>query len=302
MPIDNILIKKPHTRQQYTEYQLQEIMKCTNPKTGYLHFMKNYFYIQHPTKGKLKFEPFDYQLELLHGYHNYRQSCNMLGRQLGKTTCAAGYLLWFAMFNDNQTILIAAHKFSGSQEIMHRVRYAYECCPDFIRAGAVSYNKGSIDFDNGTRIISTTTTENTGRGLSVSLLYLDEFSSVLPSIATEFWTSISPTLSTGGKAIITSTPNNDDDVFATIWKDALDRFDEHGNEQDVGKNGFYAYMATWERHPDRDEAWANAEISKMGLSFFSREHNCLVHQTMVNIMDDDGNTFEISIGDLYNLL
>ncbi len=87
------------------------------------------------------------------------------------TTTAAGYLLWYAMFHSDQTILVAAHIFAGAQEIMSRVRYAYESCPNFIRAGATNYNRGSIEFENGSRIVSTTTTENTGRGMSISLLY-----------------------------------------------------------------------------------------------------------------------------------
>lgn len=87
------------------------------------------------------------------------------------TTCAAGYLLWYAMFNSDQTILISAHKYAGAQEIMQRVRYGYESCPDHIRAGVVNYNKGSIEFENGSRIVSATTTENTGRGMAISLLY-----------------------------------------------------------------------------------------------------------------------------------
>lgn len=95
----------------------------------------------------------------------------MLPRQTGKTTCAAIYLIWYAMFHPDQTILIAAHKYTGSQEIMQRIRYIYELCPNFLRAGVTSYNKGSIDFDNGSRIVSATTTGNTGRGMSISLLY-----------------------------------------------------------------------------------------------------------------------------------
>jgi len=87
------------------------------------------------------------------------------------TTTAAGYLLWFAMFKPDSTILVAAHKYAGAQEIMQRIRYAYESTPNHIRAGVTSYNKGSIEFENGSRIISTATTENTGRGLSITLLY-----------------------------------------------------------------------------------------------------------------------------------
>ena len=92
--------------------------------------------------------------------------------------------------------------------------------PDHIRAGVTEYNKGSITLDNGSRIVSSTTTENTGRGMSFTLVYLDEFAFVPPRIAKEFWTSLSPTLATGGKCIITSTPNSDDDTFAMIWNQA----------------------------------------------------------------------------------
>lgn len=95
------------------------------------------------------------------------------------TTCAAGYLLWYAMFHTDVTILVAAHKADGAYEIMERIRYAYESCPDHIRCGIVEYNKSSIKFDNKSRIISTTTTETTGRGLTINLLYcLDGESSV----------------------------------------------------------------------------------------------------------------------------
>jgi hypothetical protein len=87
------------------------------------------------------------------------------------TTTAAGYLLWYAMFVPDCTVLIAAHKYTGAQEIMSRIRFAYESCPDHIRSGVTSYNKHSIEFENGSRIIAQTTTETTGRGLSVSLLY-----------------------------------------------------------------------------------------------------------------------------------
>ncbi len=87
------------------------------------------------------------------------------------TTCASGYLLWYGMFNPDQTILIAAHKYAGAQEIMQRIRYGYETCPNHIRCGVINYNKGSMEFDNGSRIVSATTTGNTGRGMSISLLY-----------------------------------------------------------------------------------------------------------------------------------
>jgi hypothetical protein len=176
------------------------------------------------------------------------------------------------MFNPDQTILVAAHKYTGAQEIMQRIRYAYEDCPDHIRAGVTNYNKGSIEFENGSRIVSATTTGNTGRGMSISLLYCDEFAFVQPNIAEEFWTSISPTLATGGRAILTSTPNSDEDTFATIWKESQDLFDSFGNEKTdgLGRNGFHGFRAEWHEHPDRDEV----ELGRIGEERFRREYGC----------------------------
>ena len=279
------LVKKPHTTQKWTEQDIEDLMKCQDMTTGPHYFMENFFYIQHPTKGKLKYEAFEYQKRLIDSYHDHRFNVNLLPRQTGKTTTAAGYLLWFAMFIPDSTILVAAHKYTGAQEIMSRIRYSYELCPDHIRCGVKSYNKQSIEFDNGSRIVAQTTTPTTGRGMSLSLLYADEFAFVEPNIATEFWTSISPTLATGGKAIITSTPNSDEDQFSQIWKEANKKFDEHGNEQDVGRNGFFPFRAHWSEHPDRDQAWADTEKSRIGEERFRREHECeflIFDETLIN--------------------
>jgi len=283
--LDGVITKKANQTETYTNEQIEDLAKCMDPQDGYLYFAKNFAYIQHPVKGKLQFDPYDYQVRLFNTYHNHRFNVNMLPRQTGKTTCAAIYLTWFAMFNPDQTILIAAHKYTGAQEIMQRVRYVYECCPDYIRAGVTSYNKGSIEFENGSRIVSATTTDNTGRGMSISLLYCDEFAFVAPNIAEEFWTSISPTLATGGRAIITSTPNSDEDTFATIWKQAEQKFDEHGNETELGINGFHSFTVRWNEHPDRDEEWRDAKMGRIGEERFRREYGCefLVYdETLIN--------------------
>ena len=284
-PTENVLVKKPHITESYTQEQLREFAKCADPVTGPEYFMSNYFYIQHPTRGRMLYEPFEYQKRLIHSYHNYRFSISLMPRQTGKSTSAAGYLLWYAMFVSDATILIAAHKYTGSQEIMQRIRYAYESVPDHIRAGATSYNKGSIDFDNGSRIVSATTTENTGRGMSISLLYADEFAFVRPTIGREFWTSISPTLATGGKCIITSTPNSDEDQFATLWKGANKCLDEYGNETEIGINGFKAFRSYWNEHPDRDDAWAAQQRAQLGEERFRREMDCefiIWDETLIN--------------------
>jgi hypothetical protein len=284
--LSGVQIKKAHKRERYTADEIEHIKKCMDADTGYMYFCKNFLKIQHPVQGSLKFQPYGYQERLLESYHNYRNTIAMMPRQSGKTTCASGYLLWYSMFVPDSNILIAAHKFEGAKDIMERFRYAYENLPDFVRAGVYTYNKQTLEFDNGSRVHATTTTENTGRGKSLSLIYLDEFAFVQPpEKAKEFWTALSPTLSTGGKCIITSTPNSDEDQFAQIWFEAINRFDEYGNIQDVGQNGFYAYHAKWEDHPDRDEQWAQQERAKIGEERFRREFSCeflIFDETLIN--------------------
>ena len=283
--LETAIIKSPYKKMSYTEEHIREIARCADPVNGPQYFMDHYFFIQHPTKGAIQYHPFEYQDRLINSYHNYRFSISLMPRQTGKSTTAAGYLLWYAMFVPDSTILVAAHKYLGAQEIMQRVRYAYENCPDFIRAGVTSYNKGSLDFENGSRIVSQTTTENTGRGMSISLLYCDEFAFVRPTIASEFWTSITPTLATGGKCIITSTPNSDEDQFAQIWRGANKTIDINGNETELGINGFKAFRSKWEEHPDRDEAWAAQMRAQLGEERFRREMECefiIFDETLIN--------------------
>ena len=280
------LVKAPYTKTVFkTDKELQDFIKCCDPVTGPMYFMDNFFYIQHPTRGSLVYHPWDYQKRLINTYHDYRFSISLMPRQSGKSTSAAGYLLWYAMFVPDSTILIAAHKYTGAQEIMQRIRYAYENCPDHIKAGVTTYNKGSLDFENGSRIVSATTTETTGRGMSITLLYLDEFAFVRPTIAEQFWTSITPTLSTGGKAIITSTPNSDEDQFALIWKGANKTEDDFGNTTEIGVNGFRAYRSHWSEQPGRDQAWADGMKAQLGDDKFKREICCefiIADETLIN--------------------
>ena len=284
--LDGVQIKKAHKKQKYTLEEVKHLEACMDPITGPLYFCENFLTIQHPTKGSMKFVPYGFQRELIQAYAENRYCVAMLPRQMGKTTCAAGYLLWYTMFTPEAQVLIAAHKYTGAQDIMNRYRYGYETLPDFIRAGIYTYNRNTIEFDNGSRIQATTTTEDTGRGKSLSLIYCDEFAFVQPpEKAKEFWTALSPTLSTGGKAIVTSTPNSDEDQFAMIWTEANKKFDDHGNDLKVGTNGFFPYFAPWTEHPDRDEAWAMEEKAKIGDERFRREFDCeflIFDETLIN--------------------
>jgi hypothetical protein len=284
--LEGNLVKKAHAPQRYTLEEVKHLEACMDPITGPLYFAKNFIQIQHPVHGSMPFEPYEYQVSLIQAYAENKQCIAMLPRQSGKTTCAVAYLLWYTMFTSDSQLLIAAHKYEGARDIMDRYRFAYENLPDFVRAGVYSYNRNTIEFDNGSRIQATTTTENTGRGKSLSLIYCDEFSFVQPpEKAKEFWTALSPTLSTGGRCIITSTPNSDEDQFALIWTEANKRFDEHGNEQKLGLNGFYPFYAHWSENPHRDEEWARVERAKIGEERFRREFECeflIFEETLIN--------------------
>ncbi|VVC05207.1 Terminase-like family protein [uncultured archaeon] len=251
------LIKRPNEKVLYTPEQLEEFRRCIDPETGLIYFLSHYFYVQNVKKGKMLFNPYPYQIRMLDAYIHYRRVVGLTPRQAGKTISAAGFLLWSAMFTSDLTILIAAHKFKAAQEIMRRIKFGYENIPNYIRAGVTEYNKQSLEFDNGSRIEAHTTTENTGRSMSIGILYCDELAFVRPTIAREFWASISLTLSTGGKVIVTSTPNNPDDLFSDLWHGANQTEDENGNtiNNELGVNGFKAVSARWDEHPDRDDDW-----------------------------------------------
>lgn len=194
------------------------------------------------------------------------------------TTTAAAFLLWRAMFVPDSTILITANKLNQATEIMDRVKVAYESIEeDWIRAGVVKYAATRIDFDNGSKIHARATTKDAGRGLSISLLFIDEMAFIQKNVIDSFWGAIQPTLSEGGSSIIMTTPISDQDLFSTeLWFPALDVYDEHGNEhpRGIGRNGYKAVKAIWSDNPDRTEEWARLEINKIGIDKFKREHEC----------------------------
>lgn len=221
----------------------------------------------------LKYSSIMYDISVNSGNHRYWTN-NILSHN---TTVASAFILWFAMFHPGKTILVVSNNQAAAMETMNRIRYAYEECPDYIRDAVLEYNKLEIKFYNKSRIISRATTSNTGRGLSIDLLYLDEFAFVLPNIQEEFWASISPTLaSSGGKCIITSTPNTEFDRFADIWKNSQKIIGPDGfpRPDGTGINGFKGIKVSWDKHPERTQEWADAERHKLGEQKFMREHEC----------------------------
>lgn len=259
---NNPALKRANEQHPYTGEQILELKKC---KESAEYFINNYCQIQHAVQGSIPFTLRQYQKNIIKTFSENRLSIALAPRQIGKSWIAGAYLLWFAMFHFEKTVLILSNKNDNAMEMIHRVRFIYERLPHWIKPGLADdgWNKHSVGFDNGSRIISQATSENSARGLSISLLFLDEFAFVRDSIAEEFWTSVSPTLSTGGGCIICSTPNGDTNLFAQLWRGA-----------ETNANGFASIEIKWDEPPGRDESFKEQEIAKIGMTKWRQEYEC----------------------------
>lgn len=258
----NPRLKTSNTQSEYTAFELNELRKCASSAT---YFVENYVKIVHPKFGAVPFILYEYQKELLDSFQNNKDTIVLSARQTGKSVTSSAFLLWYAIFNFDKTILIASNKNSNAMEMVDRIKYAYENLPDWLRPGIQEdkWNKHELGFDNNSRIVSTATSEDSGRGLAVSLLYADELAFVPDSVAEEFWTSMTPTLSTGGRSIITSTPNGDSNLFARLWRGA-----------EAGLNGYHPIFVSWDRPPGRDEQFKKEFIAKIGEIKWAQEFEC----------------------------
>jgi hypothetical protein len=264
----NPQIKKAYATDEYTGFMIQELARCQKDP---IYFMTNYIKVQHPTKGVIKFNLYDYQQRFVQCMHENRFVITLQPRQCGKTLTVAMYLLWYAMFNADSTLLIASKNQGHALEIAARVRFAYEELPSWIKCGVKYYNRHNIELDNGSRIISEATTEKTGRGLSITKIYLDELAFISPRIQDELWASLTPTLSTGGSAILSSTPNGDTELFSQLWRGAM-----------AGLNGYKPFAVHWREHPERSDDYWDLMVGQLGLLKTRQEVGCLFAQTPIN--------------------
>ena len=260
----NVYLNNPNLRAAnvpypYTEAEIKEFKKCKNDP---IYFIEKYIKIVHPDKGLILLKLFDYQKEMIISYWKNRKTISNTSRQLGKTTVAAAFFCWYTIFNSNKTCAILANKALLAREILSRYQLAYENLPKFLQQGVITWNKGSCELENGSRVIASATSSSAIRGYSVSLLYLDEFAHVQQNIAEEFFTSVYPTLSAGKetKLIITSTPNGYN-LFYKLFTEAMQKV-----------NDFNPIQVAWDRHPDRDEKWKIDQLAILGEDKFAQEH------------------------------
>ena len=255
--LGNPNVKRDGVVQEWTADLLQEYAKCMNNP---IYFAENYCKVISLDQGLVPFVLYPYQRKMFEAFNEHRFNIVLACRQSGKSISACAYLLWFALFNSEKTVAILANKGATAREMLSRITLMLENIPFFLQPGSKALNKGSLEFSNNSRIIAAATSGSSIRGLSVNLLYLDEFAFV--ERASEFYTSTYPVVSAGKdtKIIVTSTANGIGNMFYKIWE---------GAEQ--GTNEFKSFRVDWWDVPGRDEKWKHATISNTSQLQFDQE-------------------------------
>jgi hypothetical protein len=259
----NPKIKRSFLQTEFTPHMVEELRRCMEDP---VYFIRNYVYILHPTKGRIKFALYDFQEEMIRAYQENRWCISKIARQSGKTETTCAFLAWYALFHEDKTILVAANKLSNAKEIIHRIANIYEELPDWLKPGIdeSEWNKTSLAFENKSKIMAQATSINTGRGFAISLLYLDELAFVAPHIQQAMWASIQPVLSTGGACIVSSTPNGSTDLYSELFRAA-----------EAGVNPFFPISVKWDRVPGRDAKFKEEQIALIGQRRWDQEFECL---------------------------
>jgi hypothetical protein len=236
-----------------TKKTLQEIIKDEIKKcmVDPIYFMKKYIKIQHPMRGTINFDLYPFQEETLRSFCDNQFTIVLKSRQMGISTLVASYSLWMMLFNKDKNILIISIRQEVAKEIITKVRFANENLPSWLKVVCEEDNRLSLKFKNGSQIRATSTTKKSGVSLALSLLIIDE--AALIEDADDLWASAQPTLSTGGKSIILSTPRGVGNWFHRMWQKAEEK-----------ENEFVTIRLPWDLHPERDAKWREVEGNKMG--------------------------------------
>ena len=259
--LGNPNLKKVGTEIQFTKHQIQEYLKC---KEDPVYFARNYIKIISLDEGIVPFKMWDFQEELIESFHENRFNIAKLPRQTGKSTTCVSYLLHYILFNDNVNVGILANKLSTARDLLGRLQLAYEQLPLWIQQGIVVYNKGSMELENGSKILAASTSASAVRGMSFNIIFLDEFAFIPNHIAEQFFSSVYPTITSGTstKVIIISTPNGMNH-FYKLWVDAQ-----------KGRNGYAWNEVHWSKVPGRDAKWKEQTIANTSERQFTQEFDC----------------------------
>ena len=255
--LGNINVKRDGVQHQFTEAEVKEYLKCSKDP---VYFCKNYLKVISLDEGLVPFDLYPYQEKMFKHFNENRFSIVLACRQSGKSISSVGYILWYACFHSEKTIAILANKGATAREMLARITLMLENLPFFLQPGCKALNKGSIEFSNNSRIIASATSGSSIRGMSVNLLFLDEFAFV--ERANEFYTSTYPVIAAGKetKVIITSTANGIGNTFHKIWEGAVQKINE-----------FTPFTVNWNDVPGRDEEWKRQTIANTSKLQFDQE-------------------------------
>jgi len=259
--LGNPLLKKSNVPVNWTKDNILEYQKCMeNP----IYFIKNYIKIVSLDEGLVPFEMYDFQEDIIDTIHNDRFTICKMPRQSGKSTTMVSYILHYILFNNNMNVAILANKAATARDILGRLQLAYENLPKWLQQGVVSWNKGSVDLENGSRVVASSTSSSAVRGGSYNMIFLDEFAFVPTNVAEDFFSSVYPTISSGKstKVIIVSTPNGMN-LFYKLWVDAENK-----------RNSYNIIDVHWSQVPGRDEVWRTETIANTSEEQFRREFDC----------------------------
>lgn len=256
---------------QMEPWMLKELARCARDP---IYFIKNYVYINTKDKGMQLFKLYDFQEELIIKFNKHRFNIVKFPRQCGKSATTRAFILWYALFNEDKVVAILANKLNLAQEQLQQLRDSYINLPMWMQPGVKQWNKRGVQFSHGTRIVCAATSPDGIRGMSINLLYLDEFAFVKSHIADEFIASVFPTISSGKttKVVITSTPSGMNHFFR-MWEDACDE-DQIDVVSSDETNGYVKSEIPWNAVPGRDAAWARDEMKKIGEIRFNQEYMC----------------------------
>ena len=259
--LGNPLLKKANVKQEFTKDQILEFVACKNDP---VYFAKQHVKIVSLDEGLVPFEPYDFQEGLIRKFHENRFNICKMPRQTGKSTTSVSYLLHYAVFNDNVNIGILANKAATARDLLGRLQTAYENLPKWMQQGIISWNKGSLELENGSRILAASTSASAVRGMSFNILFLDEFAFVPNHIADSFFASVYPTITSGKstKVIMVSTPHGMNH-FYRYWHDA-----------ERGKNEYVPTEVHWSEVPGRDDVWREQTIANTSEQQFKIEFEC----------------------------
>ena len=257
--LGNTLLKKAAVQHNYTKKEIEEYIRC---RDDIVYFLENHAKIVHVDEGLIPFSLYPFQKDLINTITDNRNVIVKTGRQVGKSTTTLGWLLHYVLFNQSKTVGILANKAATARELLGRIQIAYQHLPKFLQQGLKEWNKGSLELENGSKIIASSTSSSAIRGFSFSCILLDEFAHVQRHIADEFIRSVYPTISSGKetKVIIVSTPNGFN-MFYKYWNDA-----------ENGKNDFTPFKVHWSNVPDRDQKWKKKIESTIGADAFRQEY------------------------------